>query len=205
MSRQGLRAWAFASLLLCLSAGQASAVPFLVTVDTSSLQGSSGFLDLQFNPADVATPGALANVTAFAGNLGLVGAPLPEGDITGTLPGPVQLANTTAFNSYFQAVQFGTLFRFVVDFTGDFLTQPASLGTSFAVALLNDALVPLLTNDVSGSLLRFELQAGQVTFQAFQANGRVAATVSPVSLPGTAVLFVSGVLLLLGQALRQRA
>ena len=204
MSRQGMRGLALASLLLCLIAGRAQAVPFLVSVDTSLLQGSTGFLDLQFNPADVGTPGALASISGFAGSLGLVGAPMPDGAVTGALPGTVQLANATAFNSYFQAVQFGALFRFVVDFTGDFLTQPSALGTSFSLALLNDALAPLLTNDVSGSLLRFELQAGQVTFQAFQANGRVAATVTPVPLPGTAVLFVAGALLLFGQALRRQ-
>jgi hypothetical protein len=204
MSRQGLRDLALASLLLCLIAGRAQALPFLVSVDTSLLQGSSGFLDLQFNPADVGAPGALASITGFAGELGLVGPAMPDGAVIGTLPGPVQLANAAAFNSYFQAVQFGALFRFVVDFTGDFLTQHSSLGTSFSLALLNDALAPLLTNDVSGSLLRFELQAGQVTFQAFQANGRIAATVTPVSLPGTAVLFVAGALLLFGQALRRQ-
>jgi hypothetical protein len=204
MSPLGLRGLALTALLLCLLAGRAGAVPFLITVDTGQLGGSSGFLDLQFNPADVASAGALASVSAFAGNLGLVGAPLSEGAVNGTLPGPVQLGNSTVFNSYFQAVQFGSLFRFVVDFTGDFLTQPSLFGTSFSVALLNDAFQPLLTEDASGSLLRFELLAGQVTFDAFQVNGRAAATVTPISLPATSALFVAGLLSLLGGTLLRR-
>jgi hypothetical protein len=203
MSRLGLRGVALASLVLCLQlfSARAGAVPFLISVDTSPLQGFSGFLDLQFNPADVGTPGALASISAFAGNLGLVDAPTLDGDASGTLPGALQLGNTAAFNGYFQAVRFGSLFRFVVDFTGDFLTQPSLLGTSFSLGLLNDAFNPLLTNDASGSLLRFELQGGNVTFQAFQANGRVAASVTPVSLPATSALFAAGMLLLLGQVL----
>ena len=207
MSRLGLRAFALASLVLCLQlfSARASAVPFLISVDTSPLQGSSGFLDLQFNPADVGTPGALATLSAFAGNLGLVGAPTLDGAASGTLPGALLLGNTAPFNAYFQAVQFGSLFSFVVDFTGDFLTQSSLLGTSFSVGLLNDGLAPLLTNDVSGSLLRFELQAGNVTFQAFQANGRVAASVTPVSLPASSTLFAIGMLLLLAGVLQRRA
>jgi len=207
MSRLGLRGVALASLVLCLQlfSARAGAVPFLISVDTSPLQGLSGFLDLQFNPADVGTPGALANISAFAGNLGLVGTPIVDGDVSGMLPGAVQLGNTGVFNAYFQAVQFGSLVRFVVDFTGDFLTQPSLLGTSFSVGLLNDGFMPLLTNDASGSLLRFELQAGNVTFQAFQANGRVAATVTPVPLPATSALFAAGLLLLFGQALLRRS
>lgn len=196
MSRR-LSGFALASLLLCLLAGQASAVPFLISVDTTPLQGASGFLDLQFNPADAGSPAAVASVSAFAGNLGLVGAPQPEGNVGGVLPGAVQLGNSTAFNSYFQAVQFGTLLRFIVDFTGDFMTQPSLFGTSFSVGLFNDALQPLLTNDVSGSLLRFELLAGRVTFEAFEVNGRASATVTPIPLPATGGLFALGALLLL--------
>lgn len=206
MTRFGPRGVMFAGLLLCLQllSGQALAVPFLISVDTSPLQGTSGFLDLQLNPADAATPGATSVISAFAGNLGLVGGAAPEGDVTGTLPGTLQLRNTTVFNSYFQAVQFGDLFQFVVDFTGDFITQASLSGSSFSVSLFSDALSPLLTNDVSGSLLRFELLAGNVTFQAFQVNGRAAANVTPIALPATSTLFAAGMLLMLSQVLRRR-
>ena len=206
MSRSGLRSAALTALLFSLQlfATQAMAVPFLVSVDTSVLNGTTGFLDLQLNPADSATPAALASVMGFGGNLGLLAGPAPEGDVTGTLPGALQLRNSTVFNSYFQAVQFGDLFSFIVDFTGDFLTSTAASGSSFSVSLFDDGLLPQLTNDVSGSLLRFELLAGNVTFQAFAANGRVAATVAPVALPGSASLFAAGMMLLLGSLLRRR-
>jgi hypothetical protein len=204
MSRLGLCGLTLASLFLCLFAGRAVAVPFLITVDTGALQGSSGFIDLQFNPADAASPGALASIAGVAGHLDLVAAPLLEGNVAGTLPGPVQLSNSTVFNSYFQAARFGSMFRFVVDFSGDFLLQPSLFGTSFSVGLLNDALQPLLTNDVSGTLLRFELLAGNVSFEAFAVNGRAAATVTPVALPATGALFALGALLLLGGTLRRR-
>ena len=205
MSRMSPRTLALAALLLCLPmlCGRALAIPFLVSVDTGSLQGTSGFLDLQFNPADAATPAALASVTGFGGNLNLIGMPLLDGDVSGTLQGGLQLRNTTAFNSYFQAVQFGDLLRFVVDFSGAFSSLPSSLGTSFALSLLDAAQQPLLTNDISGSLLRFELLAGDVTFQAFQVNGRAAATVTQVTAPGTGTLLLTGMLLLIAPGLRR--
>jgi hypothetical protein len=198
MRRPGSRTAALTVLLLLqLLAMPAFAIPFLVSVDTSSLKGSTGFIDLQFNPADAASSAATASTSGFTGDLALLADSFVDGDVLGTLPGSLQLRNTTAFNSYFQAVQFGDLFRFVVDFSGDFIANPSLFGTSFSVSLLNDHLFPQLTNDVSGSLLRFELLAGSVGFQAFQVDGRTAATITPVPTPATSALFCVGMLLML--------
>ena len=50
-------------LMVCagLFASVASAESFLVTVDTSELAGSNGYVNFQFNPADLGAPAAAAS------------------------------------------------------------------------------------------------------------------------------------------------
>jgi hypothetical protein len=179
----------------------AMAVPFRVDLNTSPLAGSSGFVDLQLNPADGLAPSATATVTGAAGDLVLQGAPLIDGAVQGALPGTVTLANGTAFNDYFQTAVFGNSFSFLVDFAGDFLSSLSASGSSFALSLYDDdGVSPLLTTDPSGALLRFDLSAAGITFQTFaDAQGRTAATVTPQAaapVPAPTPLLLMGVGLL---------
>lgn len=183
-------------MLVCLGlcASVAAAQTFEITVDTSAIAGTNGYVDLQLNPADLLAPTVGASILDWTGSITLIGAPLVEGDVTGALPATVELSNSTAFNDYFQAVQFTDAFRFLLQFTGNASIPPSSLGTSFALSLYAaNGLSPLLTGDASGSIVRFELLAGDVSYQTFGP-----AQVSPVPLPAAVWLLLSGMAGVLG-------
>ncbi|MDY6944682.1 MAG: NF038129 family PEP-CTERM protein [Pseudomonadota bacterium] len=189
-------------LLICAVLGSSAALAqvFEVTVDTSALAGTTGYVDFQLNPADVSAPQAGASILDWAGNITLLGAPMVEGNVTGTLPGTLQLANSTAFNDYFHAVEFGDAIRFVVEFTGNSPFPVASVGTSFALALYDaDAVSPLLSDDISGSLVRFELALGELSYETFSP----VAQVSAVPLPAAAWLLLTGLTGLIGVSRRR--
>lgn len=185
------------ALLLCvLSLSAADAATYQVTVDTTALTGSVGYLDLQFNPADTSAPAATADISNLQGTLSLLATADLIGDVMGTLPAAVSFTNSTAFNDYFQSVQFGSVFSVMLDIDGDFLTQPSLLGTSFSLSLYAaDGINPLLSTDASGALVIFELANQTITAQTFaDDNGIHAAQVSAVPLPAAVWLLISGLL-----------
>lgn len=180
-------------MVICagLFASIASAQSYLVTVDTSELAGTEGYVNFQFNPADLAAPAAEASILQWLGSTTLLDAPLIEGNVTGSLPSTVTMNNGTAFNDYFHAARFGEAFSFIVQFSGN--VSPATLGTSFALALYaGDGATALLTDDVSGSLVRFELSSAGIDYLASSS----AVQVTPVPLPAAAWLLFSGIMLL---------
>lgn len=188
-------------LMICASvfASVASAQSYRVTVDTSALASTEGYLNFQFNPADLGAPAAEASILQWLGSTTLLDAPLIEGNVTGSLPGAVTMNNGTAFNDYFHAVQFGEAFSFVVEFSGN--VSPSLLGTSFALALYAaDGATPLLTDDISGSLVRFELSSAGIDFL----SNSSAVQVTPVPLPAAAWLLLSGMAALTGAARSRR-
>lgn len=187
----------FRALLLCvLCMPAAHAAMYQVTVDTSSLTGTAGYLDLQLNPADTSAPAAVVDVANLQGNLTLLAMPDVFGEVTGVLPSMVTLTNSAAFNDYFQSVQFGNVFSVMLDIDGDFLTQSSLLGTSFALALYAaDGISPLLSTDSSGALVIFELANQAVAYQTFADNNGVhSAQVATVPLPAAAWSLLSGLL-----------
>lgn len=188
-------------LMICASvfASVASAQSYRVTVDTSELAGTDGYVNFQFNPADLEAPAAEASILQWLGSTTLLDAPLIEGNVTGSLPGAVTMNNGTAFNDYFHAAQFGEAFSFVVEFSGN--VSPSLLGTSFALALYAaDGATPLLTDDISGSLVRFELSSAGIDFL----SNSSAVQVTPVPLPAAAWLLLSGMAALTGAARSRR-
>lgn len=206
--RRSIAAITQAVLLICVGLCSASALAetYRVVVDTNALNGTNGFLDFQLNPANLSAPSGAAQITDFIGSVSLLSAPLIEGNVAGLLPGAITLANSTPFNDYFQSVQFGNSFSFTLDFSGDFLSLPSLSGTSFALSLYGaDAVTPLLTTDVSGSVLRFELAASNATFETFPATigGAPIVQVAPVPLPAAAWLLLSGVIGLARMARRK--
>jgi len=183
-------------LLMCagLCASVASAQSYLVTVDTRDYAGTDGYVNFQFNPADLTAPAASATVLQWLGSTTLLDAPLIEGNVTGSLPGTVTMNNGTAFNDYFHAAEFGNVFSFVVEFSGN--VAPSVLGTSFALALYAaDGVTPLqLEGDIySGAIARFELTSEGVDFW-----NSPYVQVTPVPLPAAAWLLLSGIVTLTG-------
>ncbi len=150
-------------------------------VDTSSLLGQSGYLELQFNPG--VNPGvATATVSNFSSDAAL-GAIVLTGDVTGSLPGTVTINNTTAWNDYFQAIAFGNTLHFSVDLTS---TADNSFALSFYGA---DGVTPLLTSDPNGFATIIDVNGSGPAVTNLSNQVSVAST----PIPAAAWLFGSGV------------
>ena len=169
-----------------------------VTVDTSSLTGSAGYLYLQYNTDPLSTGTSTALVQAFTtdGTLGAQAAGAYAGSgtyVTGTLPGTVTFVNgNQPTNDYNHAITFGNAFNFYLVLpTGT--TQNA--GSAFSLSLFSDALGanPLKTAD--GTLFSVNLNADG-TATTLIADGNTQATPTPI--PAAAWLFGSGLMGLFG-------
>jgi hypothetical protein len=175
----------FSHILLCSAVALAtffSAAPahasvvYLVTVDTSAINGVSGNIDFQFNPGGPSSQSASALISLFSSAGGILGgAPDVIGDVTGTLPGDVAIGNTPIFNDYFQPFTFGTSFQFQLTLDGPAITSPngSATSTSFFGLSLFDAAggVNLLTTDPLGFVATAQINLdGSVTPTAFPSD-----------------------------------
>lgn len=200
-----------ASLLMLVACGQASATMYQVRLDTSSLASmGSGFLDLQFNPGpgvgSQVAPTATATVGGFAGALVSPLNAIRTGGVSGNLPGVVTFTNTETYNDLFQAVNFGGVFTFTVDFTGSFLSAMSSIGSTFAVSLYDqDGIMALGTSDPGGSLLNFDLRspgAAGIAVTNFNRSIASALVLTAVPEPDGLLLVLAGLVALGGFATR---
>ncbi len=82
------RASLFIASFLCF-ASMASAAPITydVTVNSSSISGTAGSLDFNFNPGPLVTQPASLQILNFTSDGTLAGSPVLTGDVTGALPG----------------------------------------------------------------------------------------------------------------------
>jgi hypothetical protein len=137
----------------------AGTADYHITVDTSALSGTSGELDLQFNPG--ALPDAqsatvsISNFNATGGTL--LGSPTIAGGASGTLSGTLQLNNSSMLNEATFPLTFGAQLSFDVQISGDAIAHPNAagvFGSTFALSLLGaDGRTPEATSDASGALL----------------------------------------------------
>ncbi|MBA2502426.1 MAG: NF038129 family PEP-CTERM protein [Pyrinomonadaceae bacterium] len=195
------------SLMVCLllaiaafGGGEAQAAPITFNVSVSlpnNVVGTSGFLNLQFNPGGGDARPAMATVTNFSTTGGgtLAAAVERLGAVTGTLPGTVTLNNTGQLNDYFQGTQFGSGFSFNVTLSGLALDAPGNTtaGTAFALLLFRDAngatplFAPLSANVPSGSLLRILINPNGSTTVLLDAAPTAGLGVSVTQQGATAV------------------
>jgi hypothetical protein len=185
----------------------AGPVVYHVTVNTSSVSGTSGFLEMQFNPGAVSTQLATATVSSFNGGGGTLGSADPNiGDVGGTLPGSLTFINDQALNDYFQGFTFGSGLSFVLTLDGPAITSPngiATAGSTFALSFFDSAVTPILTNQgaLSGAAGMVDINVdGTTTATAFP-NGTAPSVVTfaapgLVPEPSTLALLASGVLLI---------
>jgi hypothetical protein len=144
------------ALLACL-AGVVSAdtITYGVTVNTSSISGTAGSLDFQFNPGPLVTQAASLQILSFASNGSLAGSPSLTGDVTGgPMPATLAFDNGTGFNDYFEGLTFGSILSFNVSLFGPALSAPDGASTSgsvFAFGMFSDGAgtVPVLTSDTT--------------------------------------------------------
>lgn len=198
------------ALALTAAAGLASAQTMHVVLDTSGFGGiggidSSGWLDLQLNPASVPAVAASALVDHLGG---FDGASVPQlnGDVQAQAGG-FRFANSTDWNDLFHAVHLGGKVSFDVSFNGLPDLSPAAVPSLFSVSLYGaDGVTQLGHPDANGSLLSLSWNpaasgAGQVGVAVVDAG---VASVSPVPEPSAWLMLGAG-LALLGVAKRRRA
>lgn len=145
MTTQSIRRSLIALALTLLSSAlapqvQAGPITYNVTVDTSSVSSIQGSLDFQFDASDIISQTATATITNFNGGT-LIGAPIFNGDASGTMsPGPATINNTPAnlVNELIQDFNSGNSFSFDVTLSGAALQNPnGSPGSTFALTLFD--------------------------------------------------------------------
>lgn len=167
-----------------------------VQIDTNPILGTTGWLDLQFNPGAVSWQDAFVDIREFATDgslLSLVSPASPDlsGGVTGgPLPATLTLHNSGGFNDYFQNVVFGRYINFTIALYGGAIDTPDQSvfsGSSFSVGLYgDDQSTPLLA---APPLFQLDIKAGGGVSATNNApsvvtlrDGNLAATPEPSSL-----------------------
>jgi hypothetical protein len=145
------------SILFAASLAWADPITYDVSVNTSTISGTSGSLDFQFNPGSLVSQAASLQILNFASDGTLAGTPTLTGDVSGTLPGTLTFDNGSFFNDYFDGFTFGTTITFEVSLSGPALSSPdgtSTSGSSFAFSMFSDPAgsIPALTNDATNGL-----------------------------------------------------
>lgn len=168
------------------SLSQAGTIGFIANVNTSTLNGTSGFVDFQFNRGNNPALNIAAVISGFAPN-SLTGSPANSGDVTGTLPGTVTINNTAGFNEYFQGINFGNSISFLLTLTGPGVGGSAAFGSDFGIALFDSAQNPVLTSDPNGFIGIVDIAPnGSVSTTQFpNGNQRSVITLTQTPEPGT--------------------
>ena len=157
----------FLLLLLCCGiALSASPVSVQVNVNTSSISGTTGNVDFQFNPGPDVTDPSFVTIDFFEPGGQLNGVRQISGAVTGVLPGSLRIDNTTPFNDYFEGFTFTNSLSFLVTFDGPAPSGLATTGSSFGFYLYAaDEVTPLLANFPDGAHAIGELSPnGELTF-----------------------------------------
>jgi hypothetical protein len=181
-----------ASFLCFASIASAAPIDYQVSVDTSSIVGTSGSLDFNFDPGPLVTQAASLQVSGFASEGTLAGGPTLTGDVTGALPGTLTFDNATGFNDYFEGFTFGTNLHFDVSLYGPALSSPdgtSTSGSTFAFSMFSNAAgtIPALTTDTTeGFAIKVDVNLDGTTSVT---NFSAPTSVSPVPEPsGLALL-----------------
>ncbi len=207
MNHQRTMRYAVLLSLLLLGLGGAGTargdMVYLVTVDTTSLDGESGILSFEFNPGlgTYQSATALISGLTIGGGGTLSGETVLYGDAGGNLnglsenkgvqSGQLALNNTTAFNDGDQYLTYGTSITFNVTLSGPAIDSPksAASGTTFSFFVQDTSFNPLLTDTTSnpgGSILNLDIAAssGSVTATTYPSEpGGVTATPQDATAP----------------------
>ena len=174
-------------------------ITYTVSVNTSPINGTSGFLDFDFAPG-FDSQGAFVTITGFSPTAFLVGAPQVNGDVVGSLATSLTINNTTAFNDYFQGFDYGNTISFQLSFGGPALVAPngtSASGSTFVFGMFdNTGSNPFLTTDPNGNTFTVDVNLdGTTSVTTFPSNaqgGAPAATVTATPEPSPFLLVALG-------------
>jgi hypothetical protein len=149
-----------ASLLFAASLASTRTITYDVIINTTSITGTTGSLDVNFNPGPLVTQAADLQILNFTsdGSLANCAANVQEscstGDVSGTRPGNLAFDKGIGFNDYFVGFTFGTTISFEVSLYGPALSAPdmvSTSGSTFAFSMFSDAAgtIPVLTSDTT--------------------------------------------------------
>jgi hypothetical protein len=141
-------------LMLALGSTASASRGFVVTIDTSSLNGTRGAIEFQLNPG----PGIYDDGAVTIEFLGLTQQPNPSvsGDVK--FSPTFTMSNSRAFNDFFAGATFGSTMTVRLLFTGAMVDNPAAgrtAGTDFTLSLYKNeqGSTTALTNDGAGNAL----------------------------------------------------
>jgi len=197
--------------LFCAISAMAGPITYDVTVNTSSITGTMGSLDLNFNPGPLVTQAASLQILNFTSDGTLAGnCPCGTGDVSGQLPATLTFDNGTGFNDYFDDFTYGAAISFAVSLYGPSLSSPDGVSTSgstFAFSVFSDptGATPALTSDTTDGFA-FTINVnldGSTTVTNYSAQATVTQMTGPsgpsgVPEPGTLALSVLACLALVG-------
>jgi hypothetical protein len=160
-------------------------VAYQVTINTSPVSGTAGFVDFQFNPANPASQAITAQILSFTSDGSLSGAPMAVGSVAGVLPAPVTFTNNAPLNEYFQGFIYGNTISFLLLLSGPGINSPIAnnAGSTFGIGLYDSAQQPILTDQglITGFAGQVDILNGIVTTTGFptQTNGPSVVTFTP--------------------------
>jgi len=192
------------ALALAGSFGAVLAAPIQhVNLDTRSLAGSTGYIDLYFS-RDAGAPTSTVTLSNFVGAFGAEVSRF--GGVTGAIPGSVVFGSIDGWNDLFQAVTFGGALGFDVQFDGDFALASSTITSLFGIGLINQDKSAYLGADddlVQFSLVPMDGQNPAGVSVAIFGPVAPLASVSAVPEPSDLLLMTTG-LSLVGLMLRRR-
>src|SRR6266513_1838262 len=181
-----------AALILFAANAAFASFSYNVSIDTSSISGTLGGLDFQYNPGAGAS-----SYTATVDFSGVTGGTLSDpitvftaGNVSGALPSTVTITdnNISQLNEYFHNFTYGSNLSFNLTFAGDPTTN-----SSLYFSMFQDAAgtVAALTSDTTNGYAAIINMNGAAT--PFVTNNMtVTSDVTPPPIPAAAWLLGSG-------------